>query len=100
MQMKNSNKQSVAQEQQHISYEGELSNCSQDMQEAGAFVWALATLLRKAHAIEVETELLPASVIDGLAAGLAIIGSKLSDDGEACRDLLRRNGANAQGGAQ
>lgn len=100
MHTENSTTPPKAQEQQRISYESELNNCSQDMQEAGAFVWALATLLRKAHAIEVETELLPASVIDGLAAGLSIVGSKLSDDGEACRDLLRRNGAYAQGGAQ
>lgn len=89
-----------AQEQQRINYESELNNCSQDMREAGAFIWALGSLLRKIHAHEKAEECLPEVIVDGLAAGLLIIGSKLSDDGEACRDLLRRNGANAQGGAQ
>lgn len=81
-------------------YESELANCSQDMQDAGAFVWAIGTLLRRIHAHDVEADLLPAPVIDGLSAGLSIIGSKLSDNGEECRDLLRRNGAFVQGGAQ
>lgn len=81
-------------------YESELANCSQDMQEAGAFVWAVGDLLRKIYAHDLEQETLNAAVLDGIAAGLSIIGSKLSDNGEACRDLLRRNGAFAQGGAQ
>ena len=81
-------------------YESLLANCSQDMQEAGAFVWAVGTLLRKNYMHDLEGETLNAAVLDGLAAGLSIIGSKLSDDGESCRDQLRRNGAFAQGGAQ
>ncbi|WP_314384892.1 hypothetical protein [Pseudomonas brenneri] len=97
---KNSNKPPKAQALPRPDYESQLANCSQDMQEAGAFVLALGALLRGIYAHEVEQELLPASVTDGLAAGLSIIGSKLSDNGEACRDLLRRNGAFAQGGAQ
>lgn len=99
MQNENSITPPKAQEQQRINYECELGNSSQSMLEAGQFVWALGALLRNIHAHDVEAVLLTPPVLDGLCAGLSLIGSKLSDDGEACRDLVRRNGAYAQGGA-
>lgn len=97
---KNSNKRPAAQEQKLDAYECELSNSSQNLFEAGSFVWALGSLIRKIHEHDKADELLTEVVVDGLAAGLMIVGSKLSDDGLACRDLLRHNGAIAQGGVQ
>lgn len=100
MHPKNSTTPPKAQEQKLGTYECELRNSSQNQFEAGSFVWALGSLLQKIHEYEKADELLPAVIVDGLAAGLMIVGSKLSDDGLACRDLLRRNGALAQGGTR
>lgn len=97
---KNTTTPSKAQALPRPDYESELANCSQGMQEAGAFVWAVGALLRNIYMHDLEEETLNTAVLDGLAAGLSIIGIKLSDDGESCRDLLRRNGPFAQGGAQ
>lgn len=96
---KNSNKPPKAQEQKLDAYECELLNSSENLFEAGAFIFALGSLVRKIHEHDKADELLSEVIVDGLASGLMIIGSKLSDDGLACRDLLLKNGAIAQGGA-
>lgn len=100
MHPKNSTTPPKSQEQKIDAYECEIRNSSQTLVEAGSFAWALGSLLRKIYEHDKADELLPEVIVDGLAAGLMIVGSKLCDDGLACRDLLRRNGALAQGGAQ
>ncbi|WP_054069214.1 hypothetical protein [Pseudomonas syringae group genomosp. 3] len=100
MQPKNTTATSVAQEQKLRSYESALANTSQDMQEAGQFVWALGTAIHKICEEDLTDEVLNGAVLSGLAQGLRIVGAKLQDDGTAHQSLLRGNGAFAEGGAQ
>ncbi len=96
MHPKNSTTPLPAQARQRVAYQTELGNASASMREAGAFIWAMAALLRRIHEEDHEDKLLSSSIVNGLSCGMSIIGAKLMDEGDGCQQTLSKDWASAR----